>query len=155
VPARIQRHTHDGIAGLEEREHHRAVRLRARMRLNVGELGLEQRPYAVDGERFDPVHVLAAAVVAPGRIALCIFVRQHRALRFHHCGRHDVFRSDKFDLGLLTAQLQCDLRCNDGIVALQAFGKEASVFVHRNTPRVSCNTALLKAAPGFTVPAML
>jgi hypothetical protein len=37
----------------------------------------------VDGDPLDPVDVLAAAVVAPPRIALGVLVGQHRSLRFH------------------------------------------------------------------------
>ena len=56
--------------GLEQREIDRHVRLRARVGLHVGMLGAEQRLRAIDGERFDDVHVFAAAVVALARDSL-------------------------------------------------------------------------------------
>ena len=49
--------------------------------------------------------ILAAAVIAPARIALGIFVGEHRALRLEHGARDDVLRRDQLDLVLLALQL--------------------------------------------------
>jgi hypothetical protein len=44
----------------------------------------EQLAGTLDGEVLGNVHVLAAAVIAPARIALGVLVGHHRALRLHH-----------------------------------------------------------------------
>ena len=79
VPAVREVHPQHGVARLQQREIHRHVGLRARVRLHVGVLGAEQRLRAVDGQRFGDVDELAAAVVALARIAFGVLVRQHRA----------------------------------------------------------------------------
>ena len=56
VPAVGEVHAEDRVAGLERREEHRHVGLRARVRLHVGVLGAEERLGARDGERLDDVH---------------------------------------------------------------------------------------------------
>ena len=58
---------------------------------------------------------LAAAIIAPARIALGIFVRQHRALRFEHGFRDDVFGGDQLDFMPLAAELQLDRLGDFGI----------------------------------------
>ena len=70
--------------GLQQRQEHAPVGLRAGMRLDVGEAAAEQLLGALDRQRLGDVDELAAAVVAPARIALGIFVGQHRALRLEH-----------------------------------------------------------------------
>jgi hypothetical protein len=40
------------------------------------------------------------------RIAFGVFVGHHRALRFHHGARDDVFRRDQLDLVLLDGQVR-------------------------------------------------
>ena len=52
--------------------------------------------------------ILAAAVIAPARIAFGIFVGQHRALRLQHGARDDVLRGDQLDLVALAAELELD-----------------------------------------------
>ena len=62
----------------------------------------------LDGEFLRPVRPFAAAIVAPARIALGIFVGQHRALRLQHGARDDVLRRDQFDPVALAGQLPAD-----------------------------------------------
>src|SRR3546814_8348564 len=52
VPARIQRHAEEGVAGLKQRQHHRAIGLRARMGLHIGEGAVEKLPCAIDRKAF-------------------------------------------------------------------------------------------------------
>ena len=68
---------HDPVARLQQRVVDGRVGLRARVRLDVGVLGAEQRLRAVDRELLDDVDELAAAVVALARIALGVLVGQH------------------------------------------------------------------------------
>jgi hypothetical protein len=46
------------------------------MRLHVGVIGAEQLLGAVDGQLFDFIHMLAAAVVALARVAFGVLVGQ-------------------------------------------------------------------------------
>ena len=56
---------------------------------------------AVDGQLLDHVHIFAAAIPALFRIALGVFVGEHRALRFHHGRAGEVFAGDQLDVFLL------------------------------------------------------
>ena len=90
VPAGRKAHAEDRVAGLQERHHHRAVGLRARVRLDVGEAAAEQLLGAIDRQRLDRVRRPAALVVAAARIAFRIFVGQHGSLRFKHRAADDI-----------------------------------------------------------------
>ncbi len=81
------------------------VGLRAGVGLHVGVLGPEQRLGAVDRQLLGDVDPLAAAVVAPPRIALGVLVRQHRALAFEHRPRDEVLRGDHLERALLALEL--------------------------------------------------
>ena len=94
----------EGVAGLHQGQEHALVGLRAGVRLHVGEAAAEQALGALDGEVLGDVHELAAAVVAPARIALGVLVGQHRALRLQHGAGDDVLRGDQLDLVLLAAE---------------------------------------------------
>ena len=63
---------------------------------------------ALDRELLGDIDELAAAVIAPARIAFGIFVGQHRALRLEHGARDDVLRGDQLDLVALAAELELD-----------------------------------------------
>ena len=67
MPAVRQVHAEHRVAGLQQREIHRHVGLRARVRLHVRVLCAEQRLCAIDRERFDDVDEFASAVVALAR----------------------------------------------------------------------------------------
>ena len=100
--------THECVARLHQRQEHALVGLAARVRLNVGEAAVEQLAGPLDRELFGDVDELAAAVVAPARIAFGIFVGHHRALRLEHGAGDDVFRGDELDLVALAADFQFD-----------------------------------------------
>ena len=99
---------HERVAGLHQREEHALVGLAAGIRLDVGEAAVEQFAGALDRQLLGDVDELAAAIVAPARIAFGIFVGHHRALRLEHGARDDVFRGDELDLVALTAKLEFD-----------------------------------------------
>ena len=69
-----QVHPHHGVARIEHGRIDRVVGRRAAMGLDVRVLGLEQRLRTLDGESFDPIDVLAAAVVTLTRVAFGVFV---------------------------------------------------------------------------------
>ena len=124
VTAVRQCEAEDGVAGGQQRGHRRGVGLGARMRLHVGVFRAEQCGHAVDGELLDHVDVLAAAVVAPARIALGVLVGQHRPLGLHHRQRSEVLTRDHLQRGLLAGQLGGDRVVHRGIELGQGRAKE-------------------------------
>ena len=125
VTARGEIEPEERVAGLQQREEHRLVGGRPGMRLHVGEGAVEQLLGAVDRDRFRDVDELAAAVVAPTRIAFGILVREAGALRFQHGARHDVLGRDQLDLVLLAIELLADRAEHLGIALGQAGSEEA------------------------------
>jgi hypothetical protein len=75
------------------------------VRLDVRELGAEQRLGALDGELLGDVHLFAAAVVAAAGVALGVLVRQHGALRLQHRDGNEVLRGDHLEVAALTLEL--------------------------------------------------
>ena len=73
-------HPHDGVSRFQHREVDRHVGLASGVRLDVDMFGAEQLFRALDGETFDDVHELAAAVVTPSGIAFGILVREDRTV---------------------------------------------------------------------------
>jgi hypothetical protein len=122
MPAGRQVETEKGIAGLHQREERSDVGRRARMRLHVRKSGAEQLLDPVDREPLRDIDVLAAAVIATARIALGVFVGQHRALRLQHRAADDVFGRDQFDFVALATEFLADRVEDFGV----GFGKRGS-----------------------------
>ena len=101
MPAVREVHAEHGVARLQQREIHRHVRLRARVRLHVRVLGSEQRLRAADGQRLGDVDELAAAVVALARIAFGVFVGQHRAGGLEDRLADEIFGGDQLEAVVL------------------------------------------------------
>src|SRR5271165_913500 len=95
------------------------------MRLHIGEAAPEQLASPLDRQPFRDIHVDAAAIVAPARIALGVFVGQHRALRLQHRGGDHVLRGDQLDAVLLPCQLGADRSGQFGIGLRQRRREEA------------------------------
>ena len=110
-----QGQSEDGVAGCQQRGHHRGVGLGARVWLHIGEVRAEQALEPVDGELLGDVDVFAAAVVPPAGIALGVLVGQHGTLRLHHRQRREVLAGDHLEGALLTDQLVGDRAVNFGI----------------------------------------
>jgi hypothetical protein len=131
VAAVGQVQAHDGVTRVQQREHCRSVGLGAGVRLDVGELGPEERLHAVDGQLLDDVDMLAAAVVALARVALGVLVGEDRTLRLHDGRRSEVLRGDHFQRGLLAVQLagNCllDLGIDCGKSVVQLLNHECSL----------------------------
>jgi hypothetical protein len=75
------------------------------MRLDVCELGAEQRLGAVAGDVLHDVDVFTAAVVAPPRQPFGVLVGEHAALGLQHRSRREVLRGDHLQRVALAAQL--------------------------------------------------
>ncbi len=114
--------------GFSSASMHALVRLRAGMRLHVGEAAVEQLLGALDGELLGDVDELAAAVIAPAGIALGVFVGEHRALGLQHRAGDDVLRRDQLDLLALAAELlgESARRARDRCSATVAVKKPSS-----------------------------
>ena len=69
--------------------------------------GAEQGLDSVDRQLLDDVDVLAAAVVAPARVALGVLVGQHRALCLHDGERRMVLRGDHLQAVALALRVPC------------------------------------------------
>ncbi|MNE32704.1 hypothetical protein D3C80_1263270 [compost metagenome] len=115
VAAVSQTHAQDGVAGVEQGQVHRCVGRRARMWLNVGIIGAEQRTGAIDRQLFNNIDVLAATVVTLGRVAFSVLVGQRRALRCHDLRAGVVFRGDQFDMVFLATGLAVDCSSQGGV----------------------------------------
>ena len=74
VAARGKRHSEHGIAGLEQRQEHRLVRLGPGMRLDIGERAIEQPLGAVDRQSFGGIGEFAPAIIAATGVAFGILV---------------------------------------------------------------------------------
>ncbi len=109
-----QVHPEHGVPWLQQREVHGHVRLRAGVRLDVRMLGAEQRPGALDGQRFRHIDELASAVVPLPRIALGVLVGEHRPGSLQHGLAHEVLGGDELQPCVLPVELvpnrPCDIR---------------------------------------------
>ena len=108
VAALAQVQAHEGVAGVQDSHGHGHVGLGAGVRLDVGPFGSVDGLDAVDGQLFDLVHDLAAAVVALAGVALCVFVGADGAHGLQHLVGHVVFGCDEFEAGLLALILLLD-----------------------------------------------
>src|SRR5947209_3087963 len=119
VAAMGQIHTQDRVSRLEDREVDGHVGLRPRMGLDVHMVRAEDLLGALDRQRLDHVHVLAAPIVAATRIALSVLVGHDRALRGQDRRAGEVLRRDQQDLVSLATALLADGLVDLGIGRLQ------------------------------------
>jgi hypothetical protein len=76
-----------------------------RMGLHVGVVRTEELPGPIERELLGNFDVLTAAVIALGRIAFRVLVREHGALCFQHTRARVVFRGNQLDMVFLTLPL--------------------------------------------------
>ncbi|MNN49902.1 hypothetical protein D3C81_1644570 [compost metagenome] len=76
------------------------------MRLDIGMISAEQLLGTVTGKVLYDIDIFTAAIVAFARITFSIFIRKNRTHRFHYSFTDDILRSNKLNVGTLTAQLQ-------------------------------------------------
>ncbi len=132
VPAHGQRHSHDRVTRLAERQVHREVGGRAGVRLHVGVLHTEQRPGPLRRQRLDRVDDLLALVVAPTRVAFRVFVRQDRSCGLEHSRGDIVLRRDQADRTGLAPFLGAD-KLGD----LRVSGRKGGMCGHKGFPIAS------------------
>ena len=75
------------------------------MRLDVCEFTSEKLGNPFNRQVFRDIDVLAAAVIAPARQTLGVFVGEDRTLGFQHRLADDVLRRDQLDLVALAREL--------------------------------------------------
>src|SRR3569833_3124236 len=97
-----------GVTGLHERQVHGEVGGRAGVRLHVGVRDAEQRAGAGLGQLLHRVHDLLTLVVALARVALGVFVGEHRPGGLEHGRRDVVLRRDEPELVVLAGGLRLD-----------------------------------------------
>ena len=90
VAAMRQVQAQNGIARLQHRRIRRGVGLRAGVRLHVHMLAAENLQGPVARQVLHHVGILAAAVVAPPRVALGIFIRENGAGSLKHRLRDEI-----------------------------------------------------------------
>ena len=140
MAAVAQIHRQHPVPRLEKRKIDRHVRRAAAVRLHVRVLGAEKSFGPVNRQLLGGIDVLTTAIPAFARIALGVFVRQDRPLRFHHRRAGKIFAGDQLDVFLLTLALEAnhvgDLPVNQ-LQSQCAGGLEA--FHLADTPRVTAS----------------
>ena len=101
MPAMIQIHTHNRVAGLTDRKLHRHIGLCAGMGLYIGIFTAKQFLRPVNCQVFYHIHTLTSAVIPLPRIAFRIFIRQGAAHGRHHCFAHPVLRGNQLNMAVL------------------------------------------------------
>jgi hypothetical protein len=96
------------VAGAHERQVHREVRGRARVRLNVGVLDTEQRPCPRGGQLLDRIDELLALVIALAGVPLGVLVVEHRTAGLEHSGGDVILRRNHAQLVVLALRFVLD-----------------------------------------------
>ena len=122
MPAVDVRHSHDGIARLDQSRVCGQVRDRAGVRLNVRVVGLEQFLRALLGHFLDQVGHLLALVVSPPRVAFGVLVGQASAAGQHDGPGNVVLRRDQADGPALARLLLAHQFINLRIVLFKCVG---------------------------------
>ena len=99
------------------------------MRLDVGVIGAEELLRAVDRQLLDPVHDLAAAVVALSGKSFRVLVRERRAHRFEDGRRHEVLARDQLDPFVLAGDLLLDQAGDLRIAVAQRLARRTALPV--------------------------
>ena len=103
-----QRHSHEQLAGADQRHESGEVGLGAGVRLHVGVLRPEQLLEPVDGQLLDLVDHLTPAVVPLPGVSLRVLVGQRRAHGIDHRPAGEVLAGNQLQSMLLAAELGVD-----------------------------------------------
>ena len=151
VTAMRKTHAEHAIAGVQQGEIHRAVRLRPGVRLDIRKVGTKQRLGAIDCELLDHIHMLAPAVIALAGIALCVLVGEQRTGRFENAGAGMILGSDKLDMVFLALRLGRNRLREFGVEPRNAhvLTKHRSILVVR---MVACRVSRTQASGDRSTP---
>ena len=110
------------IAGLEDGEIDGHVGLGAAVGLHVGVVGPEELLGAIAGQVLDPIHVHAAAVVAPARVALGVLVGEVGAHGLQDGQGGIVLGGDQLQVLALPDNLELEGLGDGGVGLTQCLG---------------------------------
>src|SRR5579883_49982 len=131
VSAVRQIHAENRVAGIQHRRVGGLIRLRSRVRLNIGVFGSEKFLDALPGQVFDAVGVLAAPVVALARIAFGVLIGEYAAGGLQHGFGSEIFARDQFEARILALRFLANEVCDFGI-GLRKRPSHAFLFSHGN-----------------------
>src|SRR5687767_10391300 len=114
MPAMSEVHAENGVTWTKHGAVCGLISLRSGVRLDVGILGPEQLLSSIAREILHNVHVLAAAVVTPSRIAFGVFIGEDATRRLENGLGGEILAGDEFQARVLTLELIAD-----GIVNLR------------------------------------
>jgi hypothetical protein len=115
VAAVGQIHAHNCVSWLQQGQENSEIGLRPRVGLHIGVGCPEQLLSPVNGQLFNLVNKLAAAVVALARQPFCILVGEHRALGGQDGRRGEVLAGNHLQVIPLPVELFLDQAVNNGI----------------------------------------
>ena len=131
-------HAKERLAGFQEREERRRVRLCSRMRLYVGVLRTEQLLRAVDGDLLHLIDELATAIIPLAGQALRVLVRERRAHGLEHGRRYEVLAGNELEALELTLDFPIDEAGDLGVgTTKRRAGRTAIPFRPRAHSQVS------------------
>ena len=102
MSAVIKVHTHDCVSGLKNGKLNSHIGLSARMGLYVGIIAAEQLFCTLDCKIFNNIYASASAVISLCGISFGIFICKDASHCSHYGFGYPVFRSDKFDVAVLS-----------------------------------------------------
>ena len=106
----IQIHTHNRIPWFQHGKVYCLVCLRAAVRLYIYMVATKKLFCTLFCQIFYDIHFFTSAIVAFCRIALCVFICQRGSHCIHYRFRNNIFRSNEFNIMLLSFQFR-----NNGI----------------------------------------
>jgi len=109
---------HD-VAWLAQGVKHSGVGARARIGLDIGVIGTEQRFRAFDREALDLVDPFAGVVGTVARIAVRVLRRQDRSLCLQNCACRHALGSDQVERGPLPGEFGIDRGTHLGVDVLE------------------------------------
>ena len=108
MPSVCEVKTEHRVAWLAQRVKHRRVGAGARIGLDVGVIGTEQRLRAFDRQALDLVDPFAGVVLTVARIAVRVLRRQDRPLCLENCAWRHALGRDQVERGPLSGELTVD-----------------------------------------------
>src|SRR5262249_31809997 len=95
---------HENVAGRHERNEGGGISGSTRVWLHICKFTSEKLGNPFNRQSFRFIHILAAAIVAPSRQPLGVFIGEYRPLRLKDRFADDVFRGNEFDLVALATK---------------------------------------------------
>ena len=105
MPALLQVHAHDGIAGIEQGKEDGQVGIGAGMGLYIGMIGTEELAGTLTRDVFHNVHILAAAIITFAGKAFGILVGQDGSCRGEHGRTDNILGRNQFNIPALAVKL--------------------------------------------------